>query len=92
MRINKIALENFRNYEIQEIKLDQNINVFYGNNAQGKTNILEALYFCAFGRSFRTHKDAELINFEKEISKIEVEFEKNNREQSVEIILNKKEN
>ncbi|MBQ6860357.1 MAG: DNA replication/repair protein RecF [Clostridia bacterium] len=91
MRINKIALENFRNYEIQEIKLDQNINVFYGNNAQGKTNILEALYFCAFGRSFRTHKDAELINFEKEISKIEVEFEKNNREQSVEIILNKNE-
>ncbi len=91
MRINKITLENFRNYEVQEIRLEDNINVFYGNNAQGKTNILEALYFCAFGRSFRTYKDAELINFNQTTAKIKVEFEKNTREQGIEIALNKSE-
>lgn len=89
MIIKKIYLENFRNYEAQEINLDDNINVFYGNNAQGKTNILEALYFCAFGRSFRTHKDAELINFEKDTAKIDVKFEKNERERNITINLNK---
>lgn len=91
MIIKRIYLEGFRNYKAQEIKLEKNINVFYGNNAQGKTNILEALYFCAFGRSFRTHKDAELINFDLENAKVEVEFEKAEREKKIEIILSKKE-
>lgn len=91
MIINKIYLENFRNYETQEIVLDKNINVFYGNNAQGKTNILEALYICAFGRSFRTYKDAELIKFEKENAKVKVDFEKNEREKNIEILISKKE-
>jgi DNA replication and repair protein RecF len=91
MIINKIYLENFRNYETQEIVLDKNINVFYGNNAQGKTNILEALYICAFGRSFRTYKDVELINFEKENAKVKVDFEKNEREKNIEILISKKE-
>lgn len=91
MIINKIYLENFRNYETQEIVLDKNINVFYGNNAQGKTNILEALYICAFARSFRTYKDVELINFEKENAKVKVDFEKNEREKNIEILISKKE-
>lgn len=91
MIINKIYLENFRNYETQEIKLDKNINVFYGNNAQGKTNILEALYICAFGRSFRTYKDVELINFESDNAKVKVDFEKNGREKNIEILISKKE-
>ena len=46
MHINKVELHNFRNYENQEIKLKKNINVFYGDNAQGKTNILEAIFLC----------------------------------------------
>ena len=91
MIINKIYLENFRNYETQEIVLDKNINVFYGNNAQGKTNILEALYICALGRSFRTYKDAELIKFEKENAKVKIDFEKNEREKNIEILISKKE-
>lgn len=91
MLIKKIVLENFRNYEKQEICLNENINVFYGNNAQGKTNILESLYYSALGRSFRTYKDAELIKFEKDIAKINVIFEKNNRENEIEIILKKSE-
>ena len=44
MHINKVELHNFRNYENQEIKFKKNINVFYGDNAQGKTNILEAIF------------------------------------------------
>ena len=47
MYINKIKLQNFRNYKNQEIELDKNLNIFYGNNAQGKTNILEAIYLSA---------------------------------------------
>ena len=90
MIIKSIYLENFRNYKAQEIKLDENINVFYGNNAQGKTNILEALYFCAFGRSFRTHKDAELISFDSDIAKVVVDFNKAERDKKIEIVLNRK--
>ena len=91
MVIKKICLENFRNYEKQEINLNNNINVFYGNNAQGKTNILEALYYSAIGRSFRTHKDVELIKMEKDSAKINVFYEKNNKDNEIEIILNKNE-
>ena len=91
MVIKKIYLENFRNYEKQEINLNENINVFYGNNAQGKTNILEALYYSALGRSFRTYKDSELIRFGKDSSKIDILYEKNNRENEIEIVLNKSE-
>ena len=89
MLIKNIYLEDFRNYEKQNIDLSNNINVFYGNNAQGKTNILEALYFCALGRSFRTFKENELIKFEKSNAKIIVEYTKNERDNQIEINLNK---
>ena len=52
MYIKNISLTNFRNYEKQEIVFDKNINIFYGNNAQGKTNILESIYLCAIGKSY----------------------------------------
>lgn len=91
MFIKEVYLENFRNYKNQKITLNENVNVFYGNNAQGKTNILEALYFGAFGRSFRTTKEGELINFEDNASNISIEYEKNDRLNKLEIALNKKE-
>jgi len=90
MFIKEIYLKNFRNYDEQKIELNEKANVFFGNNAQGKTNILEALYFCALGRSFRTHKESELINFKDSFSNIVVHYEKNNRENCIEISLNKK--
>ena len=90
MFIKEIYLKNFRNYEEQKIELNENVNVFYGNNAQGKTNILEALYFCALGRSFRTHKESELINFKDSFSNINVSYQKNDRDNNIEISLNKK--
>ena len=80
MYIKNISLTNFRNYEKEKIELNENINIIYGNNAQGKTNILEAIFLCAYGKSFRAKKDCDLIKFEKDFSKVEIEFERNDRE------------
>ena len=66
MNINKIKLKNFRNYTEQEIELNPHINVFYGDNAQGKTNILEAIFISGFGKSFRTSKEKEMIKLGEE--------------------------
>lgn len=80
MYIQKIKLENFRNYEKQEIEFDKNVNIIYGDNAQGKTNILESIFICSLGKSFRTNKEKELINKEKEYSKIEMISSKEDRD------------
>ena len=66
MYIEKIRLQNFRNYENLEIDLNKNINIIYGDNAQGKTNIIESIFLCAFGKSFRTSKEKEMIKFNEE--------------------------
>lgn len=79
MFIRKIKLENFRNYNNQEIEFDENINIIYGNNAQGKTNILEAIFLCSMGKSFRAKKDKELVKFEKNKASVEVEYQKEDR-------------
>lgn len=90
MYIKKMKLTNFRNYVKQEIELDSNINILYGNNAQGKTNIIEAIYLAAIGKSYRTVKDKELINKDKEFSKVEVEFAKKDREGKIAVNLSDK--
>lgn len=83
MFISKIKLENFRNYDKQEIDLDENINIIYGNNAQGKTNILEAIFLCSMGKSFRAKKDKELIKFEKNKAVAEIEYKKEDRQGTI---------
>ena len=92
MYINDIKIQNFRNYDEQIINLDKNINVFYGDNAQGKTNIIETVFLCAFGKSFRTNKDKELIKKDKLYANIEVNFQKKDRDGIVKIQLNDKKN
>lgn len=87
MYIEKLNLLNFRNYNEQEIILDKNINVFYGDNAQGKTNIIEAIYMCALGRSFRTIREKETIKLEKDKAIINIDFFKNNRNQKIRVEL-----
>lgn len=87
MYIKKIKLKNFRNYINQEIDLEQNINIFYGDNAQGKTNIIEAIFLCAMGKSFRTKKDKELINFKEEQAEVEIEYQKEDREGKIKVII-----
>lgn len=63
MYVKKLKLINYRNYDNLEINLGRHVNVFMGDNAQGKTNILEAVYYCGFAKSHRTSKDKELINW-----------------------------
>ena len=80
MYIKKVKLENFRNYDNLEIEFKKDFNLIYGDNAQGKTNILESIYLCAIGRSFQTNKDSELIKIGKDKAKIEVDYVRKDRE------------
>lgn len=92
MWIKKIKIKNFRNYEEQEIYFNKNINLFYGENAQGKTNIIEAIYLCSLGKSFRAKKDSEMIKLNEENAIIEIEYEKSDRDGKIKIELNNKKN
>lgn len=74
MYVNKISLKNYRNIERTEIQLKKGINILYGNNAQGKTNILESIYMCSTGRSHRTHIDKEIIKFNETDAHIKLEL------------------
>ena len=90
MYIEKIRLQNFRNYENLEIDLNKNINIIYGENAQGKTNIIESIFLCAFGKSFRTSKEKEMIKFNKEKSLVEAFYQKKDRDGKIKIELGNK--
>lgn len=91
MYIEKISLNNFRNYEKQEIELNPHINVFYGDNAQGKTNILEAIFISGFGKSFRTSKEKEMIKLGSEFLSVGLKYQKSDRNGKIKIIIaNKK--
>ena len=61
MFIKEIYLKNFRNYDEQKISLNENVNVFYGNNAQGKTNLLESIYVLGLTKSHLLNIDSSLI-------------------------------
>ena len=76
MIIRSLELENYRNYESLHLNFDDHINVFYGNNAQGKTNALEAMFLCATTKSHRGSKDREMIRFGAEESHIKLIVEK----------------
>ena len=78
MIIKSLKLKNFRNYELLSLDLNQATNIFYGDNAQGKTNILEAVYLCGTTKSHRGTKDRDMIRFGEEESHIEVVVEKGN--------------
>ena len=90
MYIKKIVLKNFRNYSEEEINLKDNINVFYGENGEGKTNILESIFLCAIGKSFRTKKDKELIRFNEKQAFIEIEYEKVDRNGKIKVAFGEK--
>ena len=77
MIIRKINLINFRNYKKISISFDKKINIFIGDNAQGKTNILESIYFLALTKSYRTN-DKNLINKDSKLAKIKGEIKDNN--------------
>ena len=88
MQIKKLTLKNYRNYEELELHFDDAVQLFLGNNAQGKTNIIEAIYYAAFGRSHRTRVDSELIQFDKENAKNELIFTRRGVEMKLEFSYN----
>lgn len=71
MRIESLKLTNFRNYDNLSINLNPYINIFIGNNGQGKTNILESIYILSLTKSNRYGNDSDVIKFNEKISKIE---------------------
>lgn len=89
MYIKNVKLENFRNYKKQDINFINGINMFVGNNAQGKTNIIESIYLCAFGKSYRTLKENEIVNFESNYSRVNLEYNKNNIDSKIEVYVDK---
>ncbi|MCX8128982.1 MAG: DNA replication/repair protein RecF [Clostridia bacterium] len=89
MHIEKLKLINFRNYEKIDIKFGNNFNIIFGENAQGKTNILEAIFLCASGRSHRTSKDTDLIRINESGFLIKVEYKKQSMESQIEVLYEK---
>ena len=72
MIVQSVELENFRNYKELKLEFHEGINIFYGDNAQGKTNILEAVYLCCTNKSHRSSRDREMIRFEAEEAHIKM--------------------
>jgi DNA replication and repair protein RecF len=85
MNIKKIKIENFRNYYEEEVTFHDKVNVIIGDNAQGKTNLLESIYVSSLGRSFRTTKDKEMIHFEKPYARILATYVTDDEEKKVDI-------
>lgn len=89
MRVDRLRLCGFRNYEEAAVSFDEGINVISGQNAQGKTNLLEAVYLLSGGRSFRTRFDRELIGFDRDCAEVSADIFAAERTQHVEIILHR---
>lgn len=85
MRIDRICLNGFRNYDYQWADFAPGINVITGENAQGKTNLLEAVYLLSTGKSFRTRFDKELVHFGYSAGEILADLHAGNRKQTVKI-------
>ncbi len=83
MKCNRIQITDFRNIEHAEIVFDDGVNILCGENAQGKTNLLEAIGLCSFGKSFRTAKDEEMIRFGAECATVKVDFSDSTRRQNI---------
>ena len=89
MIIKSIELKNFRNYEDLNIKFDSGTNILYGDNAQGKTNILESAYVSGTTKSHKGSKDKEMIRFEENESHIRTLVEKKEKQYQIDIHLKK---
>ena len=83
MICNGITLTDFRNIEKASVRFDSGVNVFYGNNAQGKTNMLEAIYYAAIGKSFRGQHAPEVIRFGAEGAALSLDYTAAGRQQNI---------
>ena len=89
MIIKSLELSNFRNYDFLSMEFDEGTNILYGDNAQGKTNILEAIYVSATTKSHKSCKDKDIINFKEEDAHIRTYLEKDQIETRVDMHLRK---
>ncbi|MFC0273056.1 DNA replication/repair protein RecF [Metabacillus herbersteinensis] len=90
MFIKELTLKNYRNYDELDIHFENKVNVILGENAQGKTNVMEAIYVLAMAKSHRTSNDKELIRWDQEYAKIEGRVEKYNTSSSLQLVISKK--
>ena len=74
MHIDRLVLNNFRNYQALDVRFTENVNVFYGSNAQGKTNVLEGIYIGAMGKSFKRAFDKDLVRFGENAASVGIGF------------------
>lgn len=89
MIIKSLELQDYRNYDLLNIAFDKGTNILYGDNAQGKTNILEAIYVAATTKSHKGSKDRDIVNFQKEEAHIRTFLEKDGVETRVDMHLRK---
>ncbi|MCI8500638.1 MAG: DNA replication/repair protein RecF [Oscillospiraceae bacterium] len=87
MRVDELSIQNFRNLADPVFRADPRINIIFGNNAQGKTNLMEALWLFTGNRSFRGAREAEMIAFGKQSARLQVNFECNGRDQTAQLML-----
>ena len=92
MYINNLKIQNFRNYKYQEINFENKINIFYGDNAQGKTNILESIFISRFGKTLKKNKNKELIKMGENFLKIQTHFQKKDRDGEIRVEISDKKN
>ncbi len=85
MICNKIEVEQFRNISFAEVKFSEGVNILAGANAQGKTNLLEAIFYPSMGRSFRGAKTTEMIRFGEKQATIRLGYRDNKRDQRIEV-------
>lgn len=83
MICNHISVRNFRNIEAADVTFCEGVNILHGKNAQGKTNLLEAIHLVSVGRSFRGAKEAEMIGFDADIATVSVDFTDSMRRQNL---------
>ncbi|MBR3604532.1 MAG: DNA replication/repair protein RecF [Candidatus Gastranaerophilales bacterium] len=88
MKLTKLVLKNYRNYENFEYEFSKNKTLIIGKNAQGKTNILEAIFYLCALDSARIKRDCELIQFTKDMASISAQVQKNDTDLELEVILN----
>mgnify|MGYP003489716542 CR=1 FL=1 len=90
MYIESLQVKNYRNYENQQMDFENKVNVILGENAQGKTNIMESIYVLAMAKSHRTSNDKDLIRWDEEYAKIEGRVKKRTTSIPIEILISKK--
>ena len=89
MFIERLKLKNYRNYKEEVFDFSDGLNVIIGKNAQGKTNVLEAIFFSVIGKSFKTNKEKELIKWGENNSQIEGIFKRKYRDVKIEVLFDR---